>query len=47
MAQVHAAVLGDPSLASDAAYAAGIKLRNLRFDPQEMGMEKKREMVTA
>ena len=47
VAQVHAAVLGDPLLATDAAYAAGIKLRNLRFDPQEMHMEKKKEMATA
>ena len=44
---IAAAVLGDPSLASDAAYAAGIKLRNLRFDPQDIRMEKKKEMATA
>ena len=31
----------------DVDYISGIKLRNLRFDPQEMRMEKDKAMVSA
>jgi 2-polyprenyl-6-methoxyphenol hydroxylase-like FAD-dependent oxidoreductase len=47
VAQAHSIVLGDPKLAMDAGYIAGIKLRDLRFDPEEMRSGKKKEMVTA
>jgi flavin-dependent dehydrogenase len=47
VAQVHATVLGDPMLGTNAEFIAGIKLRELRFDPEEMRTGKKREMVSA
>jgi flavin-dependent dehydrogenase len=47
VAQVYSVVLGDPELASDNQFIAGIKLRDLRFDPTEMRAGKMRAMVTA
>ena len=47
VAQVHATVRGDPKIGMNSEFIAGIKLRDLRFDPEEMRAGKKREMVTA
>ena len=47
IAQVHATVLGDPKLGMNAEFIAGIKLRDIRFDPEEMRAGKRMERVSA
>ena len=47
IAQVHATVLGDPKIGMNAEFIAGIKLRDIHFDPEEIRAGKKMEMVTA
>ncbi len=36
IAQVYGAVLDDPMIGQDAGFVAGLKLRDIRFDPSEM-----------
>ena len=55
IAQVHAAVLDDPMIACDMDFINAIKLRDIRFDPEQMRMDyqatakktKKGDMVVA
>lgn len=47
VAQVHATVLGDPLLAEDAEFIAGIKLRALHFDPEQIRSGKQTVTVMA
>jgi hypothetical protein len=39
IAQVHAAVLDDPMIACDMDFINGIKLRDIRFDPEQMRVD--------
>src|SRR5207244_8895987 len=45
VAQVHAAVADTPRLASDPEYLSAIKLRGLRFDPEEIRSARKSAAV--
>jgi hypothetical protein len=50
VAQVQATVAGDPMIGMDTTYIAGIKLRDLHFDPEEiraLHATHKKEMATA
>jgi 2-polyprenyl-6-methoxyphenol hydroxylase-like FAD-dependent oxidoreductase len=47
VAQVHATVLGDPKIGMDTEFIAGVKLRDLKFDPEAIRAGTKKEMATA